>query len=174
MDHLLFKSINNIAGSNTVLDQFMIFMSSYVLYVLLALVIASFFFQKYRSIGIIGIGSVVITLLTNYLFSFIYFRERPFVQDQVNLLIEKGASASFPSDQASISFAIATVIFLHHKKAGIFVYILACLLGFSRIYVGHHFPLDILGGIIVGTCISLYLHKAVEKNITSKKGFFSV
>ena len=72
----------------------------------------------------------------------------------INLLVSKGGKWSFPSNHAANSFAFATVLsyFFEQKKLALFV--LACIIAFSRVYVGVHYPLDILCGAIIGYILS--------------------
>jgi undecaprenyl-diphosphatase len=64
------------------------------------------------------------------------------------------AGFSFPSNHAANMFAAAQILTLAYPPIGIPFYILAALIAFSRIYVGVHFPLDVLGGAILGISIS--------------------
>jgi undecaprenyl-diphosphatase len=62
---------------------------------------------------------------------------------------------SFPSGHTSSSFACATVLAAAVPKAGPALYLLALAIGFSRIYDGVHWPLDVVGGAIIGVAIGL-------------------
>jgi len=57
---------------------------------------------------------------------------------------------SFPSNHASNCFTFATLVGLNFPKARLFVFLVAALVGFSRIYLGVHYPLDVFGGVVVG------------------------
>ena len=72
----------------------------------------------------------------------------------INLLVSKGGKWSFPSNHAANSFAFATVLsyFFEQKKLALFT--LASIIAFSRVYVGVHYPLDILCGAIIGYILS--------------------
>ena len=99
-------------------------------------------------------------------------RVRPCQIDQtIALLVERPTSYSFPSTHTAWAFAAATSVFLHHKKAGIAVLVLAALVAFSRLYLFVHFPTDVLGGIVLGV-LSALVAKAlvdfVEKKIPDK------
>ena len=59
-------------------------------------------------------------------------------------------SWSFPSGHTSSSFAFATAVFANNKKWGIAAYVLAALIGFSRIYLGVHYCTDVLAGAVLG------------------------
>ena len=66
-------------------------------------------------------------------------------------LIPPVGDPSFPSGHTAVSFAAATAIYAIDKKWGIAAYVFAVVMGFSRLYLGVHFPLDVLGGAVVGT-----------------------
>jgi undecaprenyl-diphosphatase len=96
----------------------------------------------------IGIASALMLLINHY-----YFRTRPFDNlpaSSINLLFYKPTDSSFPSNYAAILFAIAIAVFIKNKKYGSWLLGLAVLSGFGRVYLGIHYPLDILGGAAVG------------------------
>jgi undecaprenyl-diphosphatase len=96
----------------------------------------------------IGIASALIVLSNHY-----YFRTRPFDNlpaGSVNLLFYRPTDSSFPSNLAAVLFALAIAVFTKNKKYGSWLLALAVLVGFGRIYMGIHYPLDILGGAAVG------------------------
>ena len=74
--------------------------------------------------------------------------------EYINLLVSKGGKYSFPSNHAANSFVFATVISYFYEKNKTFLYILASSIAFSRVYVGVHYPLDIIIGSIIGYIIS--------------------
>jgi undecaprenyl-diphosphatase len=77
--------------------------------------------------------------------------------DNVRLLIPCGSGYSFPSSHATnISAAFTPFIYYYRKYATLWI-IIILLIGFSRIYVGVHYPLDVIGGFVVGTTISILL-----------------
>ena len=74
--------------------------------------------------------------------------------DYINVLVSKGGKYSFPSNHAANSFVFATVLSYFYDKNRTFLYILASSIAFSRVYVGVHYPLDIISGSIIGYIIS--------------------
>jgi len=91
------------------------------------------------------------TLAINYAIKSILGRERP-VLDEPGLepLVGVPSSKSFPSSHAAMSFAAATVFVYFRPSLWPFFYSLAFLVSWSRVYVGVHFPSDVLAGMFIG------------------------
>ena len=78
-------------------------------------------------------------------------RDRPpLVDPEPAPLIELPHTSSFPSGHATVAFACATAIALAVPRLRWPVYLLAALIAFSRVYVGVHYPLDVLAGALLG------------------------
>lgn len=78
--------------------------------------------------------------------------------ENVRLLVACGSGYSFPSSHAVNSFAIATIFTAHYNKYWWIFGIYATVVSFSRIYVGVHFPFDVVAGAIVGILCSLFVY----------------
>lgn len=89
--------------------------------------------------------SVSIALLVNVLIHAVYYHPRPFITQHVNQLVPHAADSSFVSDHSVLVFSIAFVFILRGEKLKYIALIWAILVGVSRMYVGVHYPLDILG-----------------------------
>ena len=82
-------------------------------------------------------------------------RDRPPVADpEPETLVDLPATFSFPSGHAAVSFACATVLALAVPRLRWPLYGLAALIAFSRVYVGVHFPFDVLAGAAIGVAIA--------------------
>lgn len=80
-------------------------------------------------------------------------------------LIARG-DGSFPSGHTASSFALATTIFLHNRRVGTGFLVAALVVGIGRILSNVHYPVDIVGGAIIGILISLLIEKTHFKKIT--------
>ena len=90
-------------------------------------------------------------------------RARPYSYfPEMTLLIPPLDDFSFPSGHTFASFAAATALFLHHRKAGAAAYILAVTIAFSRLYLYVHFPTDVLAGAILGVASGWVAYKLVQ------------
>ena len=103
-------------------------------------------------------------LINNMLIKNLAARTRPYeVIDGLTYLIPKPREYSFPSGHAGSSFAAAWVMFRQlPKRCGVPALVLAVLIALSRVYVGVHYPSDVLFGVIAGIVIGLAAETIVE------------
>ncbi|KOU55118.1 membrane protein [Streptomyces sp. MMG1533] len=85
-------------------------------------------------------------------------RPRPFLTHQgLDVLVSGKTDYSFVSDHATITMAMGVGLFVANRKFGLFGLGLALLEGFCRIYMGVHYPTDVVGGFALGTAVALLL-----------------
>ena len=77
--------------------------------------------------------------------------------EYINLLVPKGGKWSMPSNHASNMFVLATIISTFYSKTKSIIFFIAILVSFSRIYVGVHFPMDVITGASIGTMIAIIM-----------------
>lgn len=107
-------------------------------------------------------------LLCNVLLKPLVDRTRPYYVLGYDPLIPPVGDASFPSGHTAASFAAATAIYAINKKWGIAAYLFAAVMGFSRLYLGVHFPTDVLGGVVVGIVAAKIALKGMERFCPAK------
>jgi len=115
----------------------------------------------------------ITTSLLNTLFKYVAQRDRPptIILDPKPLM-EVPTTSSFPSGHTSTSFACAYVISRLAPRLTIPVFVLAALIGFSRVYVGVHYPLDVVVGAIFGLIVAralLMLLTALQRSRRSRR-----
>jgi len=123
-------------------------------------------FKKTRKVGVMCALSLIFSLIfTNLLIKPLVARVRPYeVIEGLAILIEKPHDFSFPSGHSSASFAVAWIMFRKlPKRFGIPALLYACLMAFSRLYVGVHYPTDVIGGIILGILYAMVAMWVVER-----------
>ena len=99
---------------------------------------------------------------------------RPFlINGKPPLTITSETDGSFPSAHAALAFGLATTIWLHDRKVGWLYLILACVIGIARVLANVHFPVDILGGDLVGIITSFAVEKIHFKNLFKKGRFYN-
>jgi undecaprenyl-diphosphatase len=159
IDLWLFRLINNLAGRNAFLDGLArLLVNEYFLTTLMSLILVALWFEGrdmaqrernqrtvLRAIIALFIANIVLKLC-----NLVYFRPRPFVGHEVNLLFYKPTDSSFPSNPATVGFSLAVSIWLHNRQLGALFFVLATLFSLSRIYCGVHYPSDIIAGALLG------------------------
>ena len=107
-----------------------------------------------RKAGVAALAAMVLGLLcTNVVLKHLVARTRPWlVVEGLTALVDEHDPNSFPSGHTSASFAAASAWCrtLPRRWMGVTAVVLAALMGFSRLYVGVHFPSDVLAGVLVG------------------------
>ncbi|MFC4769884.1 phosphatase PAP2 family protein [Effusibacillus consociatus] len=152
MDYELFQTINGLAGKFSLLDELMKGLTLYGPFISVAVLAVLLLRWKMKEFltGILGFAAMLTGLGMDFLIGVLFYRGRPFVEHHVNLLLQHTQDSSFPSDHTTATFAIAFAVWKFNQKLSSLLLILASIIGVSRIYVGHHYPTDVLGGILIG------------------------
>lgn len=126
---------------------------------------------KTRKTGYAAVLSLIFgVIVTNLLLKNIVARPRPFAEIEALIpLIAKPTDFSFPSGHTTASFAVALVMLrMLPKKIGIPAVVLAALVAFSRLYLGVHYPTDVLVGFVValvGSSLAVWIVRMKLGNI---------
>jgi undecaprenyl-diphosphatase len=169
MDKKIFYLINRHTGKYRLIDNLMIMVSKRIRYVYLIILI--FLWFKDHSTNKIAKKAIVTALISwiiRILTNTFYFRPRPFVSNRVGILIPSKTDSTFLSKHSILTFSISFSILLQQRLIGSILICFSVLTGFSRVWIGHHYPSDIIRSAFVGYIISLI----VEKSFLFKKYIF--
>lgn len=104
------------------------------------------------------IGLLLCLIVGNMWLKPLIARERPCrINSNIDMLIGVPHDCSFPSGHTLAAFVFAFIIWFENKKIGAFAFVLAALIGFSRLYLYVHFPTDVLGGIILAGVLAYFV-----------------
>ena len=172
-DQEFFLLLNG-AGTKT-FDSFFVFISSTKSAIPLFLFIIFLLIKKYRYSFWQGLVLILIVvsladLTSVHAFKNVFMRLRPShepaIIDQIRLLVSKGGLYGFVSSHAANFFAIAAIVsalFSERKYLPYLLYSWASLVAYSRVYVGKHYPLDIIGGAVLGIVMAKLLWAFAKK-----------
>ena len=163
-DKALFIWINALAGRAPAVDTAMGWVASdYLVPVSMGLTLVALWFtgrnaperMRYQIGMFTALTAMALSSLVVLIGNALFFRPRPFdgLQD-VTLLFYQPTDSSFPSNSAAAVFAIAASVWCVNRRIGTALFIAAALYGFSRVYVGVHYPADILGGGAIALVIT--------------------
>ena len=167
----IFDRLNDdLAGRWGALDDLMKFAATYLIYVIAAIVVASWFARfgsgENRRVAVYSaVISAAIAVGIAALISSNYNHPRPFMnRGDVVLLIHHAADNGFPSDHATAAFALAAGVGLYRPRFGIILVLLACLVAVGRVFVGVHYPGDVAAGALIGMSVAIviwFVHPAL-------------
>lgn len=113
--------------------------------------------------------AAVVGLIANVVLGKLWYHDRPFVThpSQTVLLIHHAKDNGFPSEHATVAFSVAFAVLLFSRPVGIFLLLLATAIGLDRIFVGVHYPSDILASCLVGLGSALLVGVLGRRYVTS-------
>ncbi len=167
MNIAIFQYFHSFAGQSVCFDSIIIFCAKYFPYLMVVGLGLFLVFGRdkkrgwkmvFYSVSAVILSRLVITEIIRYF----YPVARPFIVYNFTPLIYDHAS-SFPSGHAAFFFALATIIFLFHKKWGIAYFAGSFIIVLSRIMAGIHWPTDTLGGLIVGVGLAALVWFLIKK-----------
>jgi undecaprenyl-diphosphatase len=161
----------NLGMDSSVLDVIMPFITNFGSLIAWCIVCALLFVlggENGRKVALLGLAALFISNVAVVFLKYLVVEPRPFLTlPNVELLVSENEIYSFPSGHTASSFAAATLLGLKYRlnykgKSFLVVYPLlafAAVIGFSRIYIGVHYPLDVVFGAAVGILSALLVLK---------------
>lgn len=165
LDYTLFRAVNDLAGRSPTLDALMVGSAKYLPIVFAAALVAlwvSWRPRNQRGAFLAGVSALV-ALGLGQVVGKLFPRPRPYLSHTIHQLIPPSLDTSFPSDHAILGFAVAAMVWRYNRRAGIALLPLAVLLAIARVFVGAHYPGDVLGGAVLGGVTSIALASLSER-----------
>lgn len=158
-DITLFYILHSLLHQSRVGDMIVLFFAEYTVFLLVAIFLISLWHvhathrERFRTL-VLATASVVCThaIITPFIYIF-WQRLRPFAALGVlHLFVVE--TFSFPSGHTMLSFAAATILYFYNRRIALILYVLGALIGIARIIAGVHYPLDIIGGAVIGIVVA--------------------
>ncbi|RNB61155.1 undecaprenyl-diphosphatase [Brevibacillus gelatini] len=147
-----FRLINDLGKEYPALNPAFYVIAEYTVYALAVCVLLYWMTRSYQNRVMVvcamatfalaeGLGKIAGTL---------HYNQQPFAElANVNQLVQKAVDNSFPSDHTILFFSFCMSFWLFKRKAGILWMLLAVCVGLSRIWVGVHYPADVIAGALI-------------------------
>ncbi|MDU0810246.1 MAG: undecaprenyl-diphosphatase [Burkholderia sp.] len=159
----LFFAINAGITPQPSVAKFAIFIANWVIYIIPVMLFLIWLMSvqsttRYKMIEA-SLASCV-SLIAARIFSLVWFSPRSFMINIGTQLVPHTLDNSFPSDHMTFAWSIASSLLIYSKTRtlGAAIMIVGIAIGWARIYVGVHWPFDIIGGVLAGTVGALVVH----------------
>ncbi|KIV53043.1 undecaprenyl-diphosphatase [Aneurinibacillus migulanus] len=161
-----FRLINDLGKQYPYLNPVIVFLAEYMLYFLCLSVVVYWFTRtnKNRMMVIQAVIAFILAEILGKMAGQFHSHYQPFaVLPHVNQLIEHDIDNSFPSDHTILFFSVCISFWLVRKKGEWLWLMLPCCVAISRIWVGVHYPIDVITGALLGVISALFVYWLVPK-----------
>jgi undecaprenyl-diphosphatase len=174
MDYRAYHAINNFFAKHTWLAHAFSGIES-VAPVLLGIAAAGLWLlarpggdNRWKVAAASGLAAGALGLLVNQVIAKFWDRPRPFdSHPSAHVWGGRSHDPSFPSDHASAAFGIAFAVFFFDRVAGSLFLVAATLIGVGRVFVGAHYPGDVLAGCLVGLASAILVVRVARPLLTA-------
>lgn len=166
MNETIFNYIYGFAHHSPALDATISFIAEWYGIIILVTLFVYLFEHKdnpkkgVRDLFVVGVTAVSAWIVA-YVFKDVFHTLRPFdAMTSVKPLISESGHA-FPSGHATFFMALGASLWYYHKRLAVFFVISSVIIGIARVASGVHWPIDILGGLLLGYAVGTTLHKLI-------------
>lgn len=163
MNNIIFYFFYNLS-QNSFLASLSLFFSYRLIYLVIFLIMLWSLIKNGKKFKFLLLFSLtgIMSWFFAHMVKLIFHIQRPFVAHSLTpLFYEKGFS--FPSEHVAVITAFSFVVYSLNKKLGIALLIFSLLTGISRMIIGVHYPIDIIGGAVVGYIVAHIIIKIFKK-----------
>lgn len=157
----LFLAINAPAGLTGLPLYIAVFMAKKLILVAKLIILMLWLWggQTRRQVVLLAVFSTVVALLLGAIIGHIWYHPRPFAIGLGHLYMPHTANYSFPSDHATYLASLSFILlwFRDTRIAGIFMLVITLCVSWARVYVGVHFPFDILGAYLLSFIVMIII-----------------
>lgn len=180
LNRALFLALNGNPDSAKAVVAFAIFAAKYLILLVPVHLVLVWIGgdRKMRFIALTSVTAIVIALAINQAIGLVAYSPRPFIVGLGNQLIEHRDSSSMPSNHATFFFAYAaTLLIFRAIGLGLAALLLGLLVAWSRIYLGIHYPGDMLGAAVTSTAAAFaavwLMARHGTRVLTATEGLYS-
>jgi undecaprenyl-diphosphatase len=168
MNELLAQQLFTLTQNNAFLNGATFFFARYLsFFLLLGFLVFLLLEPGRRRRAFLFLEAILALLLSRGIITegirFFHEVQRPFEVWGAVPLVSEALGNSFPSGHAAFYFALATTLYFANKKWGLWFLLFAFLMGVARVAAGVHWPLDIVGGALIGIFSATLIHLLLKK-----------
>ncbi len=182
-DLQVFNFINGFANHSKNIDSLGIFFADYLAYILAIYLLLVLFWPKgntakNRAMALLGlVAGLIARFVVKTIILLFYLRPRPYMvlpyAHKLIFTITSDNFQSFPSGHAIFFFALSAVIYRFNRGLGAFFFACSIIMGIARVFVGVHWPSDIIGGMVLGVLVGMGINWLYAKNQDSIDAFIA-
>lgn len=183
INYSVFKAINDLVGKSVFLDKLGFFLADTLGYILVFIAVvwllkkllnirkefpiwADFWRVARVLLATLASSLILSRVIITEAIRYFYHLPRPFISHNIITLINHSDSWSFPSGHMTLFFALSAVIYCYNRKLGWLFLISSAIMGVARIFCGVHYPLDIIGGAVIGIVSTWIVYKLLNRQIS--------
>lgn len=171
INEVISQQVHKLSGKIPILDNIDKLIINYLPYIFILIILITFIYgliKKDSKIRFYSINTAIflaINLIVAAFLSAIFYLPRPFVKYKFTPLLPHVDDSSFPSDHATETMSIATGLYPLNKILGVTLIILSVIVGFAKVYAGHHSFMDIINSYIMVFILRFIYNKFLSKKI---------